>query len=176
MKKKFNLSYSNDNHRLYGATGMAIGLVVFDGEDRLASVSLDAADTMMEMSDDFYFSGNQSMSAKVVWNRLLSNFNLMVVMAIGNLLCRELVFERREPPMELIKALHERVAEEAADSCSLEKDEVDRLFDKDYNYLYRVFSHSGVQEIARDFAGHLVKQRTMSRAEVVEALRAISML
>ena len=36
------LSYKNENDRCYGATGMAIGLVVFDGEDMLAGVSLDA--------------------------------------------------------------------------------------------------------------------------------------
>ena len=43
------LSYRNENDRCYGAAGMAIGLVVFDGEDMLAGISLDApAHAMME--------------------------------------------------------------------------------------------------------------------------------
>lgn len=177
MTMNNTLSYRNDNHRRYGATGMAISLVVFDGEDMLAEMSLDSSGSpMMEMTDDFYFSGNQSLSAKVAWNRMLRNFNLTAVMAIGNLLCRELVLEGRQPALELLKTLRGHVAEEGVASCSLEADEIDRLFDKDYNYLYRVFSHSGVQEIAHDFADRLARQRTMTRAEVVEALHAISML
>ena len=35
-----NLKYSDDNDRSYGAAGMAIGLVVYDGEDMLASITL----------------------------------------------------------------------------------------------------------------------------------------
>lgn len=156
---------------------MAIGLVVFDGEEMLASVSLDApGSTMMEMSEDFYFSGNQSLSAKVAWNRMLRNFNLTAVMAIGNFLCRSLVLEHSEPAPDLLSSLRSMIAEEAADSCQLESDEVERLFNKDYNYLYRVFSHRGVHEVAHDFASLLAERRTMSRSEVIEALQAISML
>lgn len=175
MKK--TLAYSNDDHRRYGATGMAIGLVVFDGEEMLASVSLDQPGaTMMEMTEDFYFAGNQSLSAKVAWNRLLRNFNLTAVMAIGNMLCRSLVLERSEPAPDLISSLRSLIAEEAADSCQLENDEIDRLFNKDYNYLYRVFSHRGVHDIAHDFASLLSERRSLSRSEVIEALHAISML
>ena len=36
------LSYTNEDDKCYGATGMAIGIVVFDGEDKLAGVGLDA--------------------------------------------------------------------------------------------------------------------------------------
>ena len=67
------LSYRNENDRCYGAAGMAIGLVVFDGEDMLAGISLDApAHAMMEMNQDFFFTGNPSLSAKAAWNRVFA--------------------------------------------------------------------------------------------------------
>lgn len=49
---------------------------------------------------------------------------------------------------ELIKYLDE----EGRETCSLESDEVRRLFDKSFSYLNKVFNHSGVQSIAHDFA------------------------
>ena len=65
-----NLKYSDDNDRSYGAAGMAIGLVVYDGEDMLASITLDGdPNDMVSMSPDFYFAGNPGVSAKTAWKR-----------------------------------------------------------------------------------------------------------
>ena len=90
------LSYENDEHRLYGCAGMAISLVVYDGEEMLSSISIDnEPDRMFEMSDAFYFSGNPSLSAKAAWSQIVRNFHLTAVMAIGNALCRSLVLENK---------------------------------------------------------------------------------
>ena len=62
MKKK--LSYTNEAHRAYGVAGMAISLVIFDGEDMLASVDIDRnPGEMMEMAR-FPDYRNPSLSAK----------------------------------------------------------------------------------------------------------------
>ena len=73
MKKQF--SYKNEDDKCYGLTGMAIALVVFDGEDYLTTINLDAETSkeMMDFTDDFYFSGNPEFSAKNVWNQILKN-------------------------------------------------------------------------------------------------------
>lgn len=171
------LSYRNESDRCYGVAGMTIGLVVFDGEDMLAGVSVDApAHAMVEMDQDFFFAGNPSLSAKSAWNRMLKNFNLMTAMMIGNVMCRRLVLDSADLSGDLRKALHDRIVEEAAESCSLESDEAERLFEKDFSYLYRVFNHRGVQNVAHDFARKIADVRRLSRAEILEELRGLSML
>lgn len=171
------LSYKNENDRCYGATGMAIGLVVFDGEDMLAGVSLDApAHAMMDMAQDFFFAGNPSLSAKAAWTRMVRNFNLMAAMMISNVMCRRIVLEESMIDSEMREFLRSTILREAADNCSLEDDEANRLFEKDYNFLHKVFNHRGVQDVAHDFARKLSQARTFTRAEMLEELRGLSSL
>lgn len=171
------LSYRNDTDRCYGAAGMAIGLVVMDGEEMLDGIDVDAEPhEIMEMNQDFFFSGNPSVSAKTAWNRMLRNFNLMTSMMIGNVMCRRMVLDRTELENEMLAALHARLMQEADECCSLEQDEAERLFNKDYTYLHQVFLHRGVQQVARDFAAKIERERRFTRAEMLEELRALSAL
>lgn len=172
-----NLKYTDDADRCYGATGMAIGLMIFDGEDMLSSISIDGApDDMVVMSPDYYFSGNPRVSAKVAWNQMLKNYNIGIGMLMANLMCRRIVKNNGSMPSEFKDFLHNLAREEGRDACSLDDDEIDRLFDKNFNYLKRVFSHSGVQSVAHDFASSLLRRRTLSRFEVLELLDALKML
>ena len=177
-KMKKQLSYKSEEDKCYGITGMAIALVVFDGEDYLTSINLDAdtSDEMMEFTDEFYFSGNPELSAKNVWNHILKNFNLAMALSVGNVLCRKLVFESKPLERDCAKSLLNLMNEVGRESCSLESDETQHLFEKNLNYLNRIFSHHGVQSVAHDFAEALKNRRSMTRFEVVEQLRALSML
>lgn len=176
MKKQF--SYKNEDDKCYGLTGMAIALVVFDGEDYLTTINLDAETSkeMMDFTDDFYFSGNPEFSAKNVWNQILKNFNLAMALSVGNVLCRRLVHESKPLERDKIKSLLQLMSEVGKESCELDTDETQHLFEKNLNYLNRIFSHHGVQSVAHDFAETLRSRRTMTRYEVVEQLRALSML
>lgn len=172
-----SLKYTDDNDRSYGATGMAIGLMVFDGEDMLASISIDGdPNDMVAMTPEFYFAGNPGVSAKTAWNQMLKNYNLGIGMLMANLLCRHLVNGRRQLPDTLRDFLHDLAREEGREACSLEDDEIDRLFDKNFSYLNRVFTHRGVQSVAHDFAATLLSRRTLSRLDVLEQLSALRML
>lgn len=172
-----SLKYSDEKDRCYGATGMAIGLMVFDGEDMLASISIDGnPNEMVEMSPDFYFAGNPGVSAKTAWNQMLKNYNIGLGMIMANLLCRNLVKDRRQLPSEMHDFLHDLAREEGHESCSLDDDEIDRIFDKNLSYLNRVFTHRGVQSVAHDFASTLLSRRTLSRLDVLEQLSALQML
>lgn len=171
------LGYRNEDDKCYGATGMTVGLVVFNGEEMLSAVSLDAAPgNMMEMHDEFYFSGNPRLSASVVWRTMFQNFGLSVAMLISNVMCRRLILDRGVVEQEIKAMLAERVAQEGLDSCGLEEDESRRVFERAYSNLYRVFSHRGVQSVARDFAETLKRRRHLSRFEVLEELRALNSL
>ena len=171
------LSYKDDNDKLYGATGMAVSLVVMDGDDYLEGIDLDAAPgSIMILSPDYFFAGHQEMSPRAAWNCLLKHFNLAACMAIGNVLCRSLLLHRASPSQDTVAELEKRIAEEGADACSLDPDEVHSLFVKRYNYFTRVFSHPGVQQVAQSFASELEQRRHLSRLEILEALRTLATL
>ena len=66
--------------------------------------------------------------------------------------------------------------EEGKKECDLEKDEVEILFNKNFDYLQRIFSHPEVQRIANDFAQTLSESRSLSQSEIIEALQPLNML
>lgn len=174
---KISLTYRNETDRCYGAAGMAIAIVVFDSEEMLAGVDIDAEpNNIIDLDQEFFFAGNPGLSAKSAWTRILSNFNISMAMTIANAMCRSVILDRKPLSFQAKQLLRDHVLEEGAASCSLEEEETSRLFDKNYTYLTRVFNHQGVRSVADDFVTTLRDRRRMSRMEVVEALRALSML
>ena len=172
-----HLQYKDEEDKCYGITGMAISLIIWDSEDVIASVSLDAEPgELVNFVPEYYFNGNPRLSPKAAWSHILQHYQASMGMTLGNVMCRKYVLRHEDldpaDKAELVKCFEE----EGRDSCSLEPDEVGRMFDKSYAYLHRVFNHAGVHSIAHDFAGVLRRQRELSRAEIVEHLRALSML
>lgn len=175
MEKK--LSYTSEDDKCYGATGMAMAVVIFDGEDMLAGIDLDAQpNEMMRFTSDFYFNGNPGFSAKNAWNQILKNFNLAMAMSIGNVLCRNVVYQQSQLRQELADMLRSMMIEEGNANCALDEDETSHLFDKNFGYLNRVFNHHGVQSVAHDFARVLKARRSMTRMDVLEQLHPLTML
>ena len=97
-------------------------------------------------------------------------------MLMSNFMCRHMVKDRQQLPQELHDFLHDFAREEGHEACSLDDDEIDRLFDKNFSYLNRVFTHRGVQSVAHDFAATLLKRRSLSRLDTLELLEALRML
>lgn len=177
MDNKNKLAYTCEDDRCYGATGMAISVMVMDSADMLSAISLDtAADEMIELVDDFYFTGNPGLSAKSAWTQILRSFNLSTAMTIGNVMCRSMVRNVKLVDDATRKLLLDIVTEEGQNSCSLDDDECARLFDKNYRYLYQVFNHRGVHDVAHSFADRLKRSRRLTRAEIIEQLRGLTIL
>ncbi len=171
------LRYTDDADRAYGAAGMAIGLVAFDGEEYLTSIDIDRdPDDILSLRADFYFSGNPEFSAKSSWNRMLNNFNLSLVMLISNVMCRNMVQNKLTVNSELHKLIRATAFAEGRDTCGLDEDEFDNIFEKDFNYLNRLFSHYGVKNVADDFARSITSRRTLSHMEILDSLQALQML
>lgn len=177
MDTEVSLKYVDEDDRCYGLTGMAMAIVVWDCENLLSSIDVDASpDTMMEFAPQYYFSGNPRLSAKLAWTQLVEHFQLSMGLMISNVLCRNCVLHRKEVRREMIELMMTYLTEEGQETCSLDKDEIDSMFNKSYNYLFRLFNHHGVQSIAHDFAAKIKNRRRLSVSEVVEELRALSML
>ena len=166
------LRYTDETDRCYGAAGMAISLVVFDGEDILSAISLDGPEgsQTMTLAPEFFFAGNPGVSAKTAWRQILKNYNLGIAMVTANLLCRYLVNRHTGLPDGVGDGL------DGTEACQLDQDEIDAIFDKNINYLTRVFTHRGVHTVAHDFASALSQRRSLSRLDALEMLQALQML
>lgn len=175
--KKASLKYTDERDRCYGLTGMAMSIVVMDSEELLAGIDLDApADEMMNFTPQYYFAGNPRLSARLAWNHLVEHYNVTMGMLVANILCRYYVNRRKEITPEILELIHQYLVEEGTESCQLEEDEINTLFNKQFSYMQRLFRHQGVQSVVNDFASRLVECRKMSVNEVLEGFRQLNML
>ncbi len=175
---KTDLQYRNEDDKCYGATGMTVAFVVMEGDDLVSGVNIDAetADEIMEYTGEYFFNGNPGVSAKSAWNTLLKHFNYSMAAAIGNVMCRRYVLDHAQIDNSTKKYLLDLMIEEGNETCNLDEDETRRIFDKNYVYLTRVFTHQGIQSVCNDFANTLKRRRHMSRLDILEHLRALRML
>lgn len=169
------LKYTDEADKSLGIAGMAISLVACDGEDYLTAVSLAEDEDSVAMSEEFYFVSNPRFSAKIVWNELLKQYQVIAGMMLGNVLCRA-YGAGRNPAREALEAVRATLGELGSEECELEKDEIDKLYNKNYAYYTRLFSHPTVATVARDFAGALQSQRRLTAGEVFEHLRRLNSL
>lgn len=177
MTDKATLKYLDDDDRCYGLTGMAMGIVIWDCEDLLAAIDLDAdPDEMMEFTPQYYFAGNPRLSARIAWNQILEHFRLTMGLLMANVMCRNNVLKNCEIEKDVIDLMYQYLIEEGRDTCSLDDDEINNLFNRQYSYLHRLFSHPGVRRVAVDFAHELKSRRRMSVDEVIEGFRPLALL
>lgn len=172
----FTLSYLNEDDKAYGLAGMAISLAALDAMDRVAEVSLDNAGPMVTFSNQYYFSGSPSISPKVTWDNLLHNYYVTSAMVISNVMARSLVRLRRDVPSDVMKKIHEEIAEEGRDVCSLEDDEIETIYDKTRSYMGRIFRNPRLHPAIEDFARTLSRRRSLSGNEIIDELRALSLI
>lgn len=172
----FTLSYLNEDDKAYGLAGMAISLAALDAMDRVAEVSLDNAGPMVTFSNQYYFSGSPSISPKATWDNLLHNYYVTSAMVISNVMARSLVRLRRDVPSDVMKKIHEEIAEEGRDVCSLEDDEIETIYDKTRSYMGRIFRNPRLHPAIEDFARTLSRRRSLSGNEIIDELRAFSLI
>ena len=170
-----NLRYIDETDRCYGLAGSAIGLYIYDGEPFIKMISLDDEEKL-QLTNDFYFVSNPRYSARLMWNRMVKQYEMTIAMTLSDFLCRCIVNRKSRPSADDREMIRVVATNEGVESCSLEQEEADAIFEKTYNYLNRVFNHSGVQSIARDFAAELGRRRHLDRIEAIELLQALRML
>lgn len=170
------LEYANEDDRAYGLAGMAISVAALDAIDKIASVSLDADGPMVTFSHYYYFCGSPSVSPKASWNHTLNNFYLTSAMVVSNVMARSLVRLGREIPRDIMTRVHDEIDAEGRDSCSLEADEIDRIYRKTTSYMQRIFGNPRLHPAIKDFARTLSRRRSMSGTEIFDELRALRIL
>lgn len=167
------LKYVDEIDKSYGMAGMAIALLACDGEHFIATMSIEDGEAAIEFTPEAFFSNNPRFSAKIVWNQMMKEYHIYSGMLLGNVVCRY-ILSHKDMNRELIDLIHRLISEHGQQKCSLDKDEIDSLFDKDYRYFHRLFNHPAVNEVARDFANTIRIQRRMTAGDVLENLRRLS--
>ena len=170
------LRYQNEDDRAYGLAGMAIAIAALDAIDRVAEISLDADGPMVSFSHEYYFSGSPSISPKVSWNNLLHNFYITSSMAISNLMARSLVRLHQDLPKKLLEEVHSEMRTEGKDTCSLEEDEVDRIYNRSVTGMRRIFANPRLHPAIDEFAGTLSRRRHLSGTEIYDELRILRLI
>lgn len=174
---KTPLRYADETDRALGLTGMAISLVLWDGEPMLAALSLDNnPGEGVEFTPAFGFAGNPRLTASLAWRELLRQYELSAAMIMGNAICRSYIGHSRPLTSASTAALRALLRDEGREVCQLDDDEIDMVYNKTYRYLDRVFTHNAVTRIARNFADTLSRERRLTAAEVFDSLSDLSRL
>lgn len=170
------LAYLNEDDKAYGLAGMAISLAALDAIDRVAGISLDSDGPMVTFSHQYYFSGSPSISPKTTWDNLLHNFYITSAMVVSNVMARSLVRMHKDVPEDTMKAIFDEIEAEGRETCSLEDDEIETLFNKTRTYMGRIFRNPRLHPAIASFAGELSRRRSLSGSEIYDELRALSII
>lgn len=175
MNESFSLTYLNEDDRAYGLAGMAIAVASLDALNKIAEVCLDSDGPMVDFMGTYYYTGSPAVSPKTTWNTLLSNFHLTAAMAVGNVMARALVRLQQEVPDEVMRQLHDTIAEEGRDTCGLDDEEVDILFNRVMARFKRIFYNPRVNPVVSELASVLSQRRRMTGLELSEELVRLEM-
>ena len=175
-KHSFSLSYLNEDDRAYGIAGMMVALANLDAIDRVANVNIDTEGPMVEFSHEYYFSGSPSISPKSTWDNLVSNFHITTSMVVGNILARSIVRLKEDVPMEILKEVYHQVDEEGKETCDLESDEVEQLYDHTLSRALRIFRNPRVHPAIDEFARVISRKRMLSGREIFDELHLLQLI
>lgn len=174
--EKITLTYLNEDDKAYGLAGMAISLAALDAIDRVVEVSLDSDGPMVTFAHAYYFSSNPSISPKIVWDNMLHNFYVTSAMVMGNIMSRSMVRLGSEVPTGIYEDIRKMMGEEGRDTCSLDEDEVDIIFSKTRTNIGRIFRNPRLHPAIDRFARTISRRRQLSGMEILDELRALSLI
>lgn len=171
---KVDLRYKDEQDKCYGLTGVAMSAVICDVEHLISAIYLDSnATNSIQYTPQLIAEGNIEISPRNIWKHNVEKFRISMGMILSNILCRTYVLEHKFINHKTKQKIFDYFIQEGSAMCSLEKDEVEALFNKNYDYLHRIFSHPEVQRIANDFAQQLTEQRSLSQTEIIKALQSL---
>lgn len=175
-QKTLTLAYLNEDDRAYGLAGMVISLASLHATDRIAEVNLDSDGPMVEFSHEYYFPGNPTISPKATWDNLVSNFHLTTSMVLSNIMARSLVRMKEEAPKEVMSEIYREVEREGRDTCELEEDEIEQLYNTAMTRMRRLFNNPRLHPAIDEFARILSRRRSLSGLEIRDELHFLQLI
>lgn len=176
MTETLTLAYLNEDDKAFGLAGMAISLAALDAMDRVAEISLDSDGPMVAFSHEYYFPANPAVSVKTNWNNLLQNFYITSAMVLSNVMARSLVRLHTDVPVDLMESIRTEIEEEGRETCALEDDEIENIYNRTASRMRRIFKNPLVHPAVADFARTISRRRTLSGHEVLDELRLLQII
>lgn len=170
------LTYLNEDDRAYGLAGMVISLASLNAIDRVAEVSIDADGPMVEFSHEYYFPGSPVVSPKATWDNLVRNFHITTSMVVSNILARSIVRMKEEAPKEIMDEIYSEVEREGRDTCSLEEDEIENLYNNALMRARRIFRNPRLHPAIDEFARVISRRRSLSGMEILDELHLLQLI
>lgn len=175
-QQTLTLTYLNEDDRAYGLAGMVISLASLNAIDRVAEVSLDADGPMVEFSHEYYFSGSPSFSPKITWDNLVQNFHITTAMVLSNVMARSVVRLKEEAPESMMKEIFSEVEREGRDTCALEDDEIENLYNNALSRMSRLFHNPRLHPAIEEFAKIISRRRILSGREILDELHLLQLI
>jgi len=170
------MRYRNEEDKCYGVASMAIGLSVFDADDLMTEVTIDADGVdCVRFVPDYYFTGSPRVPASKSWHHIYSHYQVSMGLAIANAMCRKMILDHGVIDRKGRDQLLDAAVADGQSLCQLDRDEVVPIFDKSYSYLMRVFGNRDIQHAIIAFVEQLQQRRTLTRGEVAELLQELNL-
>ena len=171
-----SLHYADETDRCYGLAGMAISLMVWDAEEMLLEIDLDApAEEALRLTPDFYLTLAPKTGAKAAWEAAVGHFQLISALTVANVTCRHIVRHGRSMISTALDAdIRRFLSEEGAEIAQLDDDEVSSIYGKILAHCARIFRHPGVAQLANDLTDAIQKNKKLPAADVLEILRPLN--
>lgn len=164
------LKYTDDTDRSYGVAGMAVSAFIFDKEEYIASVSTERRDfEAVEFTPEFFIASADGLLPKAQWKHTLHQLELISSMLISNVMSRSMVRNRQELDIAHHDAMLDVLADYATD-CQLDDDEMEELFNSQYQYLNRAYHNSRVHDIIKYLVDKLSTQHTLNHSDLRDIL------
>ena len=176
MAETLTLTYLNEDDKAYGLAGMAISLAALDAMDFVADISLDSDGPMVNFSHQYYFPSSPAISVKANWNNLLHNFYITSAMVLSNVMARSMVRMHAPVPSDVLDAVYAEIAEEGKETCSLEDDEIENIYNRTSSYMKRIFNNPMVMPAIDEFARTISRRRTLSGHEILDELKLLQII
>lgn len=172
-----DFKYKDEQDKCYGLTGIAMSIVIWDVENIVSDIYLGSDEVCsIKYTPQLKLDGNAGISLQNAWNKDVEDFRIAMGMILSNVLCRTYVLQHKFINHKTKQHIFDYFIEEGKRQCDLERDEVEELLSKNFEYLNRIFSHPQIQDIAHDFARLLTQRRHLTQSEIVAALQPLNML
>ncbi len=79
-------------------------------------------------------------------------------------------------PVEILGTVHDEILREGQESCGLEEDEVDALFNRALSYSRRIFANPRLHPAIEEFARVISRRRTLSGREIRDELHLLQLI
>ncbi len=168
------MKYRDELDKSYGAAGMVLGLSAFDADDLLRAVTLDG-ERLIQFTPEFFFAGNPRLSPRGAWQYILGHYRVTVGLVVANALCRRMVLDNDTVDANLREQLFNTACEDGWESCQLERDEVQPIFDEAFDSMMRLFANTQVRRAIDAFVDHLQQRRTLSHIDVSDLLQQLNL-